>query len=198
VAASRIGSGVVVAVAVFSFALASSASSSPSRNLEQHRHPMAKHGGRHRKRHDRRHHSKHRKSGAAFHGSSGSSSPQSDPQSVPATNSPLPESYTVPCAAPQTPSDMPAGDGWAVASVHIDGGPADSGPVCSGGTVVVSDSTGNPIASATVPQGQSYAFVLPAGSYSISSQSSYGSSPPRSFTIVAGQESTAEVVLDAP
>jgi hypothetical protein len=122
-------------------------------------------------------------------------SPQPAPSSEP---SPPGAPYVVPCGPPTVPSNIPTGDGWIVGGVHVDGGPAPGEDVCSGGPVVVTDSTGTTVASATTAEGQSYVFILPSGNYSISERTSYGSSAPTAFTIVEGHQTSADVIWNAP
>jgi hypothetical protein len=99
------------------------------------------------------------------------------------------------CAAATPPASLPAGDGWIGGGVYIDGGPYPGIHACASGdhTVTVLDRAGNTVATQHVPDGESYAIVLPAGGYTLSSGFCRGSA-----TVVAGVESQADILCFVP
>ncbi len=103
------------------------------------------------------------------------------------------------CLPPQIPS-LPAGEGAIVGGVIIAGGPFPGIEDCSaapGTTVTLEDPQGATVATQTVSGRQSYVFVVPPGSYSLSSRAS----PPRcsgSAVVTAGQVTHADAVCPVP
>jgi len=100
-----------------------------------------------------------------------------------------------PCRAPVPPGVVPAGDGWITGGVYIEGGPAPGVDECqsSSSTVTVTDAAGAVVASATVPGGASYTFVVAPGSYTLSTGFCRGSA-----TVVAGAATIADTVCAVP
>jgi len=99
------------------------------------------------------------------------------------------------CAAPAPPPQVPAGDGWVVGGLYIEGGPYPGIHRCFAGdyTITVHDQAGNTVATQHVQDGQSYTLVLPAGSYALSSGFCRGVA-----TVTAGRRSTADTLCDVP
>ena len=99
------------------------------------------------------------------------------------------------CAPPAPPAQVPAGDGWIVGGLYIDGGPYPGIHHCFAGeyTITVLDQAGNTVATQRVPDGQSYTLVLPAGSYVLSSGFCRGA-----VTVTAGRQSKADTHCDVP
>jgi len=93
------------------------------------------------------------------------------------------------CNPPRPPSDVPAGDGWIVGGRYIIGGAFPGVDECSGQsyTVTATGSSGQAAATETVPADDSYALVVPAGSYTLQSDGCRGSA-----TATAGQETVAD------
>jgi len=99
------------------------------------------------------------------------------------------------CAAPAPPAQVPAGDGWVVGGLYIEGGPFPGTHRCVAGdyTITVLDQAGNTVATQRVQGGQSYTLVLPAGSYALSSGFCRGA-----VTVAAGRQSRADTLCDVP
>jgi len=99
------------------------------------------------------------------------------------------------CAAPDPPGRLPQGYGYIVGGVYNVGGPAPGITVCRGqdGTVTVTDAAGRTVASRTVGAGGSYAFVLPAGTYTLEADFCRGQASVR-----AGAGTHADTVCPVP
>lgn len=99
------------------------------------------------------------------------------------------------CAPPKPPGSLPPGDGYIVGGVYDIGGPAPGITVCQGQvkTVVVTNATGATVATQSVPAGQSFTFVLPAGDYGLSAGFCRGTA-----TVRSGAETRADVDCDVP
>ncbi|MEA2370513.1 MAG: hypothetical protein QOH12_907 [Solirubrobacteraceae bacterium] len=99
------------------------------------------------------------------------------------------------CAAPDPPGRLPRGYGYIVGGVYNVGGPAPGITVCRGqdGTVTVTDAAGRTVASRTVAGGQSYTFVLPAGTYTLEADFCRGEASVR-----AGAGTHADTVCPVP
>jgi len=102
------------------------------------------------------------------------------------------------CAAPVRPANVPAGDGWIAGGLYIAGGPAPGVYECVNRpyTITLTDQTGASIAIQEVAAGQSYTFVLPPGTYNLSSSSNGGCSG--SATVSAGEQTKADTVCSVP
>jgi len=99
------------------------------------------------------------------------------------------------CAPAAMLTPLPSGTGLIVGGVYDVGGPAPGIIVCQdqANTVTVTDSTGSPVASVALPAGQSYAIVVPAGSYTLSAGSCRGSA-----VVKPGATTQADTVCDVP
>ncbi len=99
------------------------------------------------------------------------------------------------CAAPAGPVALPPGAGRIVGGVYNEGGPAPGIYVCQGqaNAVTLSRAGGAPVAMQEVAAGQSYSFVVPAGTYTLSSGYCRGSA-----SVGAGQTTTADTVCPVP
>jgi hypothetical protein len=99
------------------------------------------------------------------------------------------------CAAASPPGSLPPGDGYIVGGVYNVGGPAPGITVCQGeaNTVTVTGASGATVASQAVPAGQSYTFVLPAGTYQLSTGYCRGQA-----TVTAGAGTHADTVCAVP
>jgi hypothetical protein len=99
------------------------------------------------------------------------------------------------CAAPVPPAQLPAGDGWIVGGLYLEGGPFPGIHQCVAGdyTITVLDQAGDTVATQQVQGGQSYTLVLPAGSYTFSSGFCRGAA-----TVTAGLQSRADTLCDVP
>jgi hypothetical protein len=94
----------------------------------------------------------------------------------------------VPCAPPTPPSHVPSGDGWITGGVYGEGGPFPGIDACVSEpyTIEARDSGGSVAARETVPGGDSYTLVVPAGSYMLESAGCRGRA-----TVSAGQQTRA-------
>jgi hypothetical protein len=101
------------------------------------------------------------------------------------------------CAAPSPPGQLPPGDGYVVGGVYDVGGPAPGITVCVGraNTVTLTASSGAVAASQQVGPGDSYTFVVPAGTYTLAAGPGYCRG---SATVRAGAETKADTVCDVP
>jgi hypothetical protein len=119
---------------------------------------------------------------------------------------PTPETHPTPerrewapeyCPEPQPPSDVPAGDGWIVGGLYLSGGPAPGIFACQSGpyTITVTDATGATVATQQVPGRQSYTFILPAGSYTLKSESGCIAEP---AVVIAGAQTKANTICNIP
>jgi hypothetical protein len=99
------------------------------------------------------------------------------------------------CSAPVPPAQLPAGDGWVGGGLYDDGGPYPPIHRCAGSsyTVTVTDEAGTTVATQPVAAGQSYAIVLPAGSYTFASGFCKGKA-----TVAAGRETKADTTCFVP
>jgi len=99
------------------------------------------------------------------------------------------------CGAPVPPAQLPAGDGWVGGGLYDDGGPYPPIHQCVGNayTITVTDEAGNVVATQQVAAGQSYAIVLPAGSYTLAGGFCRGKA-----TVTAGLETKADTTCDVP
>jgi hypothetical protein len=102
----------------------------------------------------------------------------------------------VPCAAPTPPSNLPAGDGWVTGGNYIEGGPFPGIYECRSQayTVTATNRAGQAVATQHVAGGQSYTLVLPAGSYTLNTNTCASGSA----TVTAGQQTKADAVCRAP
>jgi hypothetical protein len=106
----------------------------------------------------------------------------------------------VPCAAPVPPAvDIPFGDGWIEGGAIIQGGPFPGVYECVSEPYTVTatnTATGQVAATMTVPGGDSYTLVVPAGSYTLTTT---GGCPARgSATVTAAVGTTASAYCDVP
>lgn len=104
---------------------------------------------------------------------------------------------TVHCAAAVPPPvDIPPGDGWIEGGAYIEGGPAPGLDECVSDAYTVT--ARNPATGAAVSQpvagGRSYTIVVPAGTYTLTSNGC--SSPP--VSVSPGREVSADVVCAVP
>ncbi|HXY82006.1 MAG TPA: hypothetical protein VEH55_11600 [Gaiellaceae bacterium] len=99
------------------------------------------------------------------------------------------------CAPPAPPAQVPAGDGWVVGGLYLEGGPFPGIYQCVAGAyaITVLDQAGDTVAKQQVQDGQSYTLVLPAGSYTLSSGSCRGAA-----TVTAGRQSRADTLCYVP
>ncbi len=119
---------------------------------------------------------------------------------------PTPETHPTPerrewtpeyCPEPQFPSDVPAGDGWIVGGLYLSGGPAPGIFVCQSApyTITVTDATGATVATQQVLDRQSYTFILPSGSYTLTSENGCIAEP---AVVTAGAQTKANTVCNIP
>ncbi|HEX4106527.1 MAG TPA: hypothetical protein VHX88_00245 [Solirubrobacteraceae bacterium] len=94
------------------------------------------------------------------------------------------------CAAPVAPRMLPAGDGWIGGGEYLQGGPAPGLYQCQGSayTVTVTAASGATVATQAVAAEQSFAIVLPAGTYTLTGGFCRGTA-----TVTAGAETHANV-----
>jgi hypothetical protein len=99
------------------------------------------------------------------------------------------------CAPPQTPADVPPGDGTIVGGVYNEGGPAPGVYVCQGqaNTVTLTSAAGASVATKEVAAGQSYAFVVPAGGYTLAAGYCRAQA-----TVTAGRTTHTDTVCPVP
>jgi hypothetical protein len=99
------------------------------------------------------------------------------------------------CAPTTSLTPLPTGTGLIVGGVYNVGGPAPGIIVCQdqANTVTVTDSIGSPVASVALAAGQSYAIVVPAGSYTLSAGSCRGSA-----VVTPGAATHADTICDVP
>jgi hypothetical protein len=101
----------------------------------------------------------------------------------------------VACAPATSLTPLPYGTGMIVGGVYDVGGPPPGVVVCQDQptTVTVMDSIGSPVASLQLAAGQSYAIVVPAGSYTLSAGACRGTA-----VVPAGATVQANTVCDVP
>ncbi|HWH10253.1 MAG TPA: hypothetical protein VG165_03935 [Solirubrobacteraceae bacterium] len=99
------------------------------------------------------------------------------------------------CAPAAMLTPLPFGTGLIVGGVYNVGGPAPGIIVCQdqANTVTVTDSIGSPVASVELAAGQSYAIVVPAGSYTLTAGSCRGSA-----VVTQGATTHADTVCAVP
>jgi hypothetical protein len=93
------------------------------------------------------------------------------------------------CSAPAPPAAVPAGDGWIVGGLYIEGGAFAGLDQCSAGAYSVTATRRATGAATTVgvAGGHSYTIVLPAGAYTLTP----GCGVPTEATVVAGHQAVA-------
>ncbi len=100
------------------------------------------------------------------------------------------------CAAPVPPAvNIPVGDGWIVGGRYNDGGAYPGIYACDSQqyTVTATDAAGKVQATQAVAGGHSYTLVVPAGSYTLSSDFCHGTA-----TVVAARQARADTVCPVP
>jgi len=100
------------------------------------------------------------------------------------------------CAAPVVPASLPPGDGVIVGGLYTLGGPAPGIDACRSTpyTITLTDAAGAVVLTQQVPGGQSYALVVPAGSYTLSGEAFCRGQA----TVTAGQITKADTDCDVP
>jgi len=99
------------------------------------------------------------------------------------------------CAPPNVPTSLPPGDGVIVGGLYTLGGPAPGIDACRSTpyTITLADAAGAVVLTQPVPGGQSYALVVPAGSYTLSDEFCRGQA-----TVTAGKVTEADTDCDVP
>jgi hypothetical protein len=100
------------------------------------------------------------------------------------------------CKPPAPPAvNIPAGDGWIVGGLYIEGGPFPGIYECSSQayTVLAKNSSGAAAAHENVPGGHSYTLVVPAGNYTLQSNFCRGSA-----TVTAAKRTRANTYCYVP
>jgi hypothetical protein len=100
------------------------------------------------------------------------------------------------CSAPVPPAvNIPVGDGWIVGGRYNEGGAYPGIYACDSQqyTVTATDSAGKVQATQTVAGGHSYTLVVPAGSYTLTSDFCHGTA-----TVTAAKQTRADTVCPVP
>jgi hypothetical protein len=104
-------------------------------------------------------------------------------------------SAIVRCHPATAPANLPAGDGWIEGGVYLQGGPAPGIDQCqsNSSTVTATSASGYVVASQSLPAGDGYALVVPAGTYQLHDGECTGEA-----TVTAGRRTVADTDCDFP